>query len=185
MGRPKGFSREDVLLKSISVFWEKGFAETTVQDLERATGVNKSGLYSEFANKEDIFLASLEHYLQTRGGEEILSAQPLGWDNIRRYLEIGQTCYTGKKGCFSVNSMRDVAMLPAEGQQMISRKNLTLKRLLVRNIKAELPSAHADVLAETILTFFSGLCIEQNLHPNNAIVSRKVAGFMRFLTQSK
>ncbi len=30
MGRPKQFSREEVLEKAISVFWEKGFAETTV-----------------------------------------------------------------------------------------------------------------------------------------------------------
>ncbi len=61
MGRPKGFTREDVLLKAISVFWEKGFSDTRLQDLEQATGVNKSGLYSEFKNKEDIFLESLRY----------------------------------------------------------------------------------------------------------------------------
>ena len=122
MGRPKGFSREEVLLKAVSVFWEKGFAETTLQDLEHATGVNKSGLYSEFKNKEDIFLASLQYYLDTRGGEEILSAQPKGWHNIQRFLEIGQTCYTGRRGCFSVNSMRDVGILPPEGQHIIAEK---------------------------------------------------------------
>lgn len=185
MGRPKGFSRDQVLLKAVSVFWEKGFAETTVQDLERATGVNKSGLYSEFKNKEDIFLASLQYYLETRGGDDILSSQPLGWKNIRRFLEIGQTCYTGKRGCFSVNSMRDVSMLPIQGQQIIARNNLVLKRLLVRNIKAERPTANAEIVADTILTFFAGLCIEQNLHPNPAAVSRKVANFMRFLGESE
>ncbi len=50
-----------------------------------------------------------------------------GWDNVRRFLEIGQTCYTGKKGCFSVNSMRDVAMLPEEGKRMITQNNACLK----------------------------------------------------------
>ena len=48
MGRPKGFSREEVLEKAMPVFWRHGFADTTVQELERATGVNKSGLYTEF-----------------------------------------------------------------------------------------------------------------------------------------
>jgi AcrR family transcriptional regulator len=90
MGRPKLFSREDVLTKAISVFWQKGFAETSLQDLERETGVNKSGLYTEFKNKEDIFLESLRFYLSTRGGDDLLSAQPLGWDNIQRFLQIGQ-----------------------------------------------------------------------------------------------
>jgi TetR/AcrR family transcriptional regulator, copper-responsive repressor len=42
-----------VLEKAIRVFWKRGFPDTSVQDLERATGVNKSGLYSEFRDKED------------------------------------------------------------------------------------------------------------------------------------
>src|SRR5882757_9412904 len=61
MGRPRQFNREGVLDRAtISVFWKHGFANTTVQHLEEATGVNKSDLYSEFKDKEDLFLASLE-----------------------------------------------------------------------------------------------------------------------------
>ena len=53
MGRRRNFSREDVLSKAIPVFWKRGFADTKLEDLEEATGVNKSGLYSEFSSKED------------------------------------------------------------------------------------------------------------------------------------
>src|SRR5438477_12417937 len=81
MGRPKQFNREGVLDRAIPVFWKHGFANTTVRHLEEATGVNKSGLYSEFKDKEDLFLASLERYAQTRGAE-ILTAEPIGWGNI-------------------------------------------------------------------------------------------------------
>ena len=63
MGRPKSFSREDVLEKAMPVFWKRGFAATSLQDLEQATGVNKSGLYAEFRDKEEIFLECLRHYL--------------------------------------------------------------------------------------------------------------------------
>ena len=66
MGRKKLFSRESVLDKSIPVFWAKGYADTSLQDLEQATGVNKSGLYSEFKDKEDLFLSSLAHYQMRR-----------------------------------------------------------------------------------------------------------------------
>src|SRR5712664_1647232 len=88
MGRPKQFNREGVLDRAIPVFWKHGFANTTVQDLEQATAVNKSGLYTEFKDKEDLFLASLQRYAQTRGAE-ILTAQPLGWGNIERFLRLG------------------------------------------------------------------------------------------------
>jgi hypothetical protein len=47
MGRPKSFSREEVLEKAIAVFWKHGFANTSVQELERATSVNRSGLYAK------------------------------------------------------------------------------------------------------------------------------------------
>src|SRR6266446_3346573 len=45
MGRPKNFNRKGVLDRAIPVFWKHGFANTTLQHLEEATGVNKSGLY--------------------------------------------------------------------------------------------------------------------------------------------
>jgi TetR/AcrR family transcriptional regulator, copper-responsive repressor len=185
MGRPKGFSREEVLLKAIAVFWEQGFAQTTLQDLEHATGVNKSGLYTEFKNKEDIFIESLRYYLETRGGDDILSSEPKGWNNIERFLEIGQTCYTGIRGCFSVNSMRDAAMLPPEAQELIARSTARQKKLIVCNIKAVSSASNPDALADMILTFFSGLCIEENLHPSNSSAARRVASLMTFLRQSK
>jgi len=58
MGRPKNFSREEVLEKAMPVFWKHGFADTSLHELERATGVNKSGLYTEFRDKEDLFSSS-------------------------------------------------------------------------------------------------------------------------------
>ena len=184
MGRPKQFRREEVLEKAISVFWEKGFSETTVQDIEVVTGVNKSGLYSEFKNKGDMFFASLQHYLETRGGDDILSVQPLGWNNIQRFLEIGQTCYTGKRGCFSVNSMRDVSMLPVEGRKIIAANNAALRKLIIKNIKAVSETANAADLADMVLTFFSGLCIEENLSPKNSAITRRIQRFMKLLQQS-
>jgi AcrR family transcriptional regulator len=48
-----------VLDRAIPVFWKHGFANTTLQHLEEATGVDKSGLYSEFKDKEDSFLPVL------------------------------------------------------------------------------------------------------------------------------
>jgi AcrR family transcriptional regulator len=186
MGRPKEFTREDVLLKAIPVFWKKGFGKTTLQDLERATGVNKSGLYSEFRDKREIFLASIRYYLQTRGGDEILSSKPQGWSNIQRFLEIGQTCYTGQRGCFSINSLRDVVMMPPAAKKIIADNKAILKRLLINNIKAERTHvAEAAVLADLILTFFAGLCIEENVKSPSELSKRKIANFMSFLRRPR
>lgn len=181
MGRKKQFVREEVLRKALKLFWEKGYADTSLSDLENATGVNKSGLYSEFNDKLDLFLEALRYYLGNRGGAALLMQEPLGLENLRRFLEIGEVCMEGCRGCFAVNSMREVGILPPEAKEIIIEGNKGLKRLMAKNIKAALPEANANELAELTLTFFSGLCIEQNLLTNGAVTRRKVNQFLRVL----
>ena len=178
MGRPKQFNREGVLDRAIPVFCKHGFASTTVQHLEQATGVNKSGLYSEFKDKEDLFLASLERYSQTRGAE-ILTAQPLGWRNIERFLRLGFGCDDDQRGCLAVNSMRELANLPAEAQEIISSSQQKLTRLLIKNIEAEDPKLDASMIADVVLTFFQGFCIAQNLKSGKASSERKIRNLMQ------
>ncbi len=178
MGRPKKFNREGVLDRAIPVFWKHGFANTTVQHLEEATGVNKSGLYSEFKDKEDLFLASLERYAQTRGAE-ILTAEPLGWGNIERFLRLGFGCDDDQRGCFAVNSMRELASLPTKAQETISSSQQKLTRLLVKNIEAEKPKMDLGTIADVVLTFFDGFCIVQNLKSGKTSSERKIRNLMQ------
>jgi TetR/AcrR family transcriptional regulator, copper-responsive repressor len=103
MGRPKKFSRKGVLEKALPVFWRRGFADASLHELEQATGVNKSGLYSEFEDKEDLFIQSLQYYLESLEKKGLLTAEPLGWNNIERFLKMGPCCMEGQKGCFAVN----------------------------------------------------------------------------------
>jgi AcrR family transcriptional regulator len=126
MGRPKNFSRKGVLEKALPVFWRRGFADASLHELEQATGVNKSGLYSEFEDKEDLFVQSLRYYLEGLEKMGLLTAEPLGWKNIERFLKMGPCSMEGQKGCFAVNSMREFAILPPEadyGRMLCSFRN--------------------------------------------------------------
>ena len=62
MARPKEFDREDVLRKSIPVFWEKGYAGTSTDDLVRAMGIGRQSLYDTFGDKRGLFLEALRAY---------------------------------------------------------------------------------------------------------------------------
>ena len=181
MGRPKNFSREGVLEKALPVFWKYGFADTSLQELEKATGVNKSGLYAEFADKGDLYLESLRHYLRKRQQEELLTAKPLGWKNIERFLKLAPCRLEGQKGCFSVNSMNQFAVLPLAAQEVVSKSRAFLKDLISRNVEAEEPAMKPAVLAEMILTFFTGISMEQHLKGSKASMNRKVDDFMKIV----
>jgi AcrR family transcriptional regulator len=179
MGRPKNFSREGVLEKALPVFWKHGFADTSLQDLEKATSVNKSGLYAEFADKGDLYLESLRYYLRKQQKEELLTANPLGWKNIERFLKLAPCSLEGQKGCFSVNSMNQFAVLPRAAQEVVAKSYAFLKDLIVRNIEVEKPEMKPTALAEMILTFFTGISMERHLRVSKASMNRKVDDFMK------
>jgi len=65
MPRPCAYDREDLLRCATALFWERGFAGTSVDDVVRATGVSRSSLYAAFPDKSALFLAALDHYLDT------------------------------------------------------------------------------------------------------------------------
>jgi AcrR family transcriptional regulator len=180
MARPRNFSREGVLEKALPVFWKHGFADASLQDLEKATGVNKSGLYSEFSGKEELFLESLRFYLD-RMQLGLLMVEPLGWDNVEQFLKLGPRTTEGQKGCFAVSSMRELAILPPAAIEMLGQGRVQLKQLIAKNIEAEKPKADVNDLASMVLTFYTGLSVEQNLKSSRATTGRKVDNLMQVL----
>ena len=53
--RTKEFDPEEVENAVMQVFWRKGFAATSIQDLVEETGLSRSSLYSSFKNKEQLY----------------------------------------------------------------------------------------------------------------------------------
>ena len=164
-----------MLQKAMPVFWKRGYADTSVQDLEKITGVNKSGLYTEFRNKEDLFIECLKFYYETRNARRILERTPLGWGNIQKFLlQVSQSSTAELKGCFGVATMRELDQLPPEARIIIIDYRSKLKRLWAKNIAAEKTHQSPQAIAELLSTFFSGFCINQNLKTSKASLVRQV-----------
>ena len=51
-GRPKTFDREEALEAAMLLFWERGFEQTSVDEVAEAMGIRTSSLYSSFGDKE-------------------------------------------------------------------------------------------------------------------------------------
>lgn len=60
--RYKEYNTNNVLEKSIKLFWENGFKGCSINEIVQTTGVNRFSLYHEFENKEGILYASLHLY---------------------------------------------------------------------------------------------------------------------------
>ncbi len=160
------------------VFWKKGFADTTVQDLEKKTGVNKSGLYSEFSGKDDLFVESLKHYISSSDSIERLSRTPLGWGNIESYL-LSALEPKPELGCFVVSSLRELHILPRKSLHAVSGHVERLRELIKSNLEAEGQSAKADTLLQLIMTFNAGICLQVNLSTDG--IEKQIHDFLHII----
>jgi len=52
----------DILDKTMYVFWERGYFNTSIDDVVAATGFNKAAIYKYFGGKHALFVAMLKRY---------------------------------------------------------------------------------------------------------------------------
>ena len=64
MPRHKEFDREEVLLKAMMVFRDKGYEATSMQDLVDHMKINRFSLYETFKSKHELFLEALQAYYE-------------------------------------------------------------------------------------------------------------------------
>ncbi|MDB6001907.1 MAG: TetR family transcriptional regulator, partial [Rhizobacter sp.] len=62
MAGVRQFDEEQALEKALSLFWRKGFAQTSMQELAAVTGVQRGSLYNAYQGKEAFFLQVFERY---------------------------------------------------------------------------------------------------------------------------
>ena len=51
----------------MQIFWRNGYADTSIEDIVNDTVVSCYGLYGTFGNMEELLIAAIRRYEQTRG----------------------------------------------------------------------------------------------------------------------
>ena len=143
MARPRQFDPEDVLDCSMRAFWERGYRETSVDDLVSATGVRPGSLYHAFpGGKHGLFLEALERYSKLVVPEKLgaLERPGAGLAELRAYFDglvDDLTLREGRIGCLMVNSTMELAAVDSEVGEM-AREHM---RRLERNAQRALRNA--------------------------------------------
>ncbi|QQE79765.1 TetR/AcrR family transcriptional regulator [Alicyclobacillus sp. SO9] len=82
--------RSELLKSALQCFSDNSYANTTIDDIVRLTGVSKGMFYTYFSSKEEVFLALVmertERFLEQI--ESVFSAMPNAWDRLRYLLEV-------------------------------------------------------------------------------------------------
>ena len=170
MGRPRAFDMDQALDQALHLFWEKGYAGTSITDLTEAMGINPPSLYAAFGNKEKLFKKALDRYEDLR--DQILEeafAAPTAREAVTRLLEgtaerLSDKC--NPRGCLMVQGAlsggeeceavkRDLASRRARVEALIRKRLKRAKR------EGDLPSdADAAALARFVATVMHGMAVQ-------------------------
>ena len=95
------------------LFWRKGYAATSVQDLIETLHLSRSSLYDTFGDKRTLFIEALKLYSERviSGIARTLNESPSPIAGIQKVVDdlvAGAGSETGALGCFMVNSVAEL-----------------------------------------------------------------------------
>mgnify|MGYP003384834900 FL=1 len=119
------FDREKVLRSAMNAFMSKGFANTSMQDIKKATGLHPGSIYCAFENKRGLLLAALEQYRLDKETEfkQFFPTNKPVTDNLKTYLESVVTeCIScdNTQACLMTKSLNETAEQDLEIQKITS-----------------------------------------------------------------
>lgn len=126
-GRPRAFDEKEVLRRAMELFWLKGYATTSISDLEEATGLGRQSLYGVFGDKRGLFEQVVEHYEQTvlrPGLHDVLEAPGSALGNLERVLEYWQQAAStpGFNGCLVGSCIAEMGAREPELADLLAAK---------------------------------------------------------------
>lgn len=136
--RTKEFEPEQIADAAMRVFWERGYAATSVQDLVEGTGLSRSSLYSTFENKQGLYQQALLRYQAlTTSNVELLAEPGPVKALIERLLmrivedELGEG---RQRGCLVANATLELAGHDEAVAELVAHNFLRLQKALEKLI---------------------------------------------------
>ena len=107
-GPTKQFDQDQALGKALQLFWMKGYEATSMQELVDAMGVNRASLYQTYGNKYDLYVASMDRYIDTSVDlfKQTLENPGPALDSLQALFQnlILNSLQSGMHGCFINNT---------------------------------------------------------------------------------
>ncbi|MFE6049204.1 TetR/AcrR family transcriptional regulator [Kitasatospora sp. NPDC056446] len=154
MAGRKQFDVDTALDQAMRVFWQRGYADASLDALAAATGLGRGSLYGTFGNKDALFGRCLDRYASLYGAryEQALAAHP---GDPARAVEAFYEVVLSRiadpsvpRGCLVAQSAAQSPTLKEENSAQV-RGLLDLQRRRVRTALAtHSPAPAADTLDE-------------------------------------
>jgi TetR/AcrR family transcriptional repressor of nem operon len=176
-GRPREFSPDEAVAAATEEFWARGYDAVSVGDIERCTGVVRTGLYNVFGNKRGLFDAALDHYLASLFAD--IDARLLGGDDgladIHGFLDrLADSDANRAWGCLMLNTMVEFGdtdeAISERGHRYLDQLSTGYRSALERaRARGEIgPDAPLSPLSDQLLLATLGLNLSARVRAGDA-----------------
>lgn len=157
------FDRNEVIDKSIVLFWSNGFSASSMKQVVQATGLKPGSLYLAFGNKEALFREALQSYAK-KGVEQIRNtlenASSVG-EGICSILEkmVQESTRENYCSCFLVKTQLELAVGENELYDFASAKLNEIEVLYQSYLEKEFGSTVSRHRATSLMLHIFGMRI--------------------------
>ncbi len=167
MPRPKSTTRQATLERALTHFWFHGFANSSMDDLVRATATSRHAIYADFGSKERLFDAVMGLYVDTVVTPAFaqVEAPGAGLQQISGYWERqiagGEQSGLPGPGCLFANTMTELAPHAPVVARQVAKHNERLRSGFRNALRGDgiaerhRSSRQAIEATATLLTIFS------------------------------
>ncbi len=181
MSRTREFDPDVALRQAMELFWDRGYAATSMADLVEHLGVARAGIYSVFGSKRELYLKALQRYSNDKDPVLVglLGRPGSALGNVRDLVEIYAAEVVGderRRGCLMVNSAVELSARDAAVTALIGRSwevlEAALTSALVRAKQdGELsPEKDPQALARLLVVVLQGLRVLGRAEPRPSLV---------------
>ncbi|MFG6433062.1 TetR/AcrR family transcriptional regulator [Roseateles sp. LYH14W] len=138
--RTKEFEPDEIADAAMKVFWQRGYAATSIQDLVDGTGLSRSSLYSTFENKQGLYQHALRRYQTvTQANVELLASPEASPKALIRQLLMriieDELSDPLRRGCLVANATLEMAGQDDAVAELVAHNFQHLKKALEKLIQ--------------------------------------------------
>ena len=139
MPRPKEFDRDAAVERAMSVFWLKGYAATSTDDLLQAMKIGRQSMYDTFGDKRRLYIEALERYQQESVAGHVnrlrSTTSPLAGIEALVVGVIASDRAARAKGCMGVGSISEFGNSDVELAKLRTKSGGALHKALVERLQ--------------------------------------------------
>jgi TetR/AcrR family transcriptional regulator, copper-responsive repressor len=139
-GRPPAYDRDTALARAMNLFWKRGYAATSLDDLSRAMDMNRPSIYAAFGDKQALYRQALDQYRTgVRAALKVVldEKKPLHdalQDFYERAIDMYLSGESSGRGCFIISTALTEAVENPELRTSLAEGFRGLDRVLSARI---------------------------------------------------